>query len=245
MTLKRILATVLAVGLMSCGAGAADSETTGVTVKTDPPGAQVILSGEARVSGVSPVHFNQPLIGDYELKVVRPGFESHTSHLILDPTRHTAVDVPLSRKTRFKGLVRSTVIPGWGQWYGDRKGKATMFALLMVGSGVAYLVADDYFDDKYDDFEARRSEFDSLRASGTRPELEAAWVRLNEAQDEAYDAENIRRVTIGAAIGVWAVNLLDILFFFPDERGTFSIKGIDVSPGGAGEQIGITLSTGF
>ncbi len=42
--------------------------------------------------------------------------------------------------------------------------------------------------------------------------------QLREDQQDAYDAENVRRVTIGAVAGVWALNLLDILLFFPTAK---------------------------
>ncbi len=246
MTLKRILAICLAMLALPLGAFAQQSnQETGVAVVSDPPGAEVVLDGEATITGVSPVQFNQPLIGDYTLRVKRRGWETYTTHLVLDPTKQLNVNVNLSPKTRFKAGVRSFVIPGWGQKYTDQNGKAWLFATLAVGAGVAYLVADNQFDHKYDTYEARLRDYDSIAVDGTQPELQAAWNRLRSAQDKAYDAENVRRATIGAVIGVWAVNMLDVLFFFPDERGTFSIKGVAIAPEASMDKVGVTLSTNF
>ncbi len=224
---------------------AADGDEAGVRIETDPPGAQVTLEGEATVSGISPVVFRLPLIGDYKLKVEKFGWEGYNTQLILDPRKNMTVNVSLSPKTRFKAAVRSFFIPGWGQTYTGQKNKGALLLLATIGSGAAYLILDNKFDDKFDTFESRRDEYDSLLVHGTQSELDAAWQRLANAQDEAYDAENRRRVAIGAVVASWAINMLDILFFFPAERGTFSVKGVAVKPQPVGDGFGVTLSAEF
>ncbi len=246
LTLKRTLAICLLVACLPALSYAQTSdEGTGVAVTSNPPGAEVTLDGEATVTGVSPVHFMQPLIGDYTLKVRRRGWETYTTHLTLDPTKQLNVNVNLSPRTRFKAAARSFFIPGWGQKYSGQTGKAIVMVTLAVGTGTAYFIADHRFDSRYDTYNARLHEYDSLAANGTQPELEAAWDRLVSAQDKAYDAENTRRATIGAMIGAWAINMLDVLFFFPEERGTFSIKGLAIEPNASMDQVGVTLSTNF
>jgi len=246
MTLKRILAICLLAGLLPA-IGSAQTETveTGVVVNTTPPGAQITLDGEATVSGVAPVHFRQLLIGDYRLKVEKRGWETYSTNVILDPGKQMNVNISLSPKTRTKAAARSLFIPGWGQRYSGHKGKGALMFLAALGAGTAYLIADNDFDDKNEQYDARLAEYDSLAAYGASTELTNAWNRLASAQDEAYDAENIRRVTIGVAIGIWAINMLDILFFFPDERGTFSVKGIAVEPSATTKQVGLTISKNF
>ena len=221
------------------------SVETGVVVRSTPAGAQVTLTGEAVVSGVSPVHFHQPLIGGYELKIEKYGWEDYRTRVVLDPTKLSTFDVSLSPKTRFKAAARSLLIPGWGQMYTEQKSKGLLMLGLVAASGAAYLIADDDFDYKYDSYVRRREAYDSVAVHGTREDLAAAYEELVRAQDRAYDAENIRRATIVAGAVVWAVNVLDVLFFFPEERGTFSIKGVAVEPTATIRQVGLTLSTSF
>lgn len=217
----------------------------GVIVRTSPPGCQVTLLGEAKVCGVAPAHFRQPLIGDYILKIERPGWETYTRRLVLDPTKQISVDVDLSQKTRFKAAARSFFIPGWGQWYADEPAKAGLFAGLMAASGIAYLVADNRFDDRNEEFRDLQRRYDALPEGAPEAERDQLWNRLVEAQAEASDAEDVRRVTIGSAVAVWALNMVDVLFFFPEREGTFSIKGVAVTPGPVEDGFGVTLSSNF
>ena len=61
--------------------------TCAVTVQTDPPGAWVTLKGDGAVSGLSPVLFQQPLIGEYELIARKPGYEIASTKVLLQPGR--------------------------------------------------------------------------------------------------------------------------------------------------------------
>jgi hypothetical protein len=247
MLLKRILATaLLSIVLPSC---AFCQEAVGghLTVTSEPPGAEIFLRGDAALTGVTPSIFSQGLIGDYQLTLRKRGYENYSTRLVLDPFQKQQLSVSLVPKTRIKAAARSVFIPGWGQRYADKKTKGFVFTLLSLSSVAAFVVADQDFSDKFDTFEKRRSEFDeALTTPGTsRDELERQLRLLNDAQDEAYDAENIRRVTIATAIGVWALNVLDALVFFPEEHGTFSVKGLSLVPDVRDQTMKVTLSTRF
>ncbi|HWR81920.1 MAG TPA: PEGA domain-containing protein [Candidatus Deferrimicrobium sp.] len=216
-----------------------------VTIRTTPEGAQVTLIGDVIVSGVTPARFRHGLAGEYQLRLKRHGYESYSEKVMLDPTRPIEIDIRMSPKTRFKAMARSLFIPGWGQKYVGQRTKAYVLGALAVGSVAAFLIADKNFDDKYDVFLQKRDEYDSVSTAGTVAELRRLKPGLDRAQEDAYDAENSRRITIGAAIAVWGVNLLDVVLFYPDERATVSVKGLSVRPSAAPGLFGVTLSKGF
>jgi hypothetical protein len=68
---------------------------------------------------------------------------------------------------------------------------------------------------------------------------------LERQQDKAYDAEDVRRIMIGTVIGVWTLNVIDAFFFTPQEHGSFTVKGITVTPGGQQGALGLTFSHRF
>lgn len=216
-----------------------------VTIHSVPEGAQVTLTGDMVVSGITPVQFHQPLMGVYTLEVTCPGYEKYTSRIILDPTRPIDISVKLSPRTRFKALARSLLVPGWGQRYSEQGTKGYLFGLMAVGSVVAYLIADDKFDEKYDTYLSRQREYDSLLVHGSIAEVRRLKSSLDAAQADAYDAENVRRFTIGTVIAVWGVNILDVLFFFPERRPIVSVKGITLRPTAEPKMVGLTLSKRF
>jgi len=116
---------------------------------------------------------------------------------------------------------------------------------MAVGSVITYLIADDDFDDKKQIYDDKLREYDNTKTSGTYEELVKIHSELVEVQEDAYDAEDIRRITIGVVIGVWGLNLLDALFLFPEERGTFSVKGLTITPDVSPVNTGVKISMDF
>jgi hypothetical protein len=246
MSKRSVVGILLCCFLPAVPAIAQDTPEGGLIVRSEPPGAEIILKGEAIVSGVAPTFFRQGLVGEYALKVKMPGYEDHTTKLILDPTKQMEVAVRLSPKTRIKAAARSLFVPGWGQRYSEQKTKGFLFHALAAGSIAAFLIADHHFNDKYDIYTQRLEAFDStLAAGGSYGDLQRMQSELADAQDEAYDAEDVRRITVGAVVAVWAFSVADVLFFFPERRSTFSVRGLTLSPDADAKSIGLTLSHRF
>ena len=245
--LKRIFTLFLLLCAAALSAPyAQETADGGLIVRSNPEGAEVTVEGDAIVSGVTPTFFQQGLIGQYRVQIKKYGYENYSTRVVLDPSRQMEISIDLSRKTGLKAAVRSLVIPGWGQRYGGQKSKGFLFHLLAAGSVTAYLIADHDFDKKYDRFQQREDAFDSASAAGAGyADMERLYGELVDAQQKAYDAEEVRRVTIGVVAGVWALNLIDALFFFPDEGGTFSVKGLTVTPTADPNNVGLTLSRAF
>ncbi|HUV30116.1 MAG TPA: DUF5683 domain-containing protein [Acidobacteriota bacterium] len=246
MTLKGTLTVVVLALFLPGHLPAQESVSGGVVVRSTPQGALVRLQGEATVTGITPTVFRYPFVGDYRLTVRKYGYEDYRTHVVLDPARQTELDIALVPKTRWKAAVRSLFIPGWGQKYTEQKGKAWLFAVLTAGTAVAYLVTDHNFDIKFDRYDERLTAFDRAGSEGAgREELQRRLDLLTDAQDEAYDAENVRRVTIGAVMAVWGLNVIDALLFAPEERGSFAVTSLPAGTGAGGPTLGLMISHEF
>ena len=217
----------------------------GLTVTTNPDGALVTLSGDAIVTGVTPTTFRHTLIGLYKITIDRYGYERYNTKVVLDPSKQMELNIQLTPKTRFKSAVRSIVIPGWGQRYTNQKYKGLAYTFFAAASIFGYYKADQDFDNKYDQYKNLESEYDALMTTGSQTELEELLPKLLNAQDRAYDAENTRRFAIGSAIAVWSISILDALFFFPEEKGTFKVKNVTLQPEANMQNIGLNLSYHF
>ena len=245
MTLKRILAATIVAVAVPMIAWSQGITSGNFTVRSLPPGAQVILKGETIVTGITPANFSHLLIGDYELIVTKYGYQTYKTRVTLDPNTPQTINVSLKKKNRFKAFARSLFIPGWGQKYSDQKTKSYLYPILTGLGGVALYFANDEFNYRNDNYESRLAHYDSVASDGNVAQLRLLKPGLDEAQEKAYDAENVRRITAGVVIGVWALNLIDILFFFPEERGTFSVKGITFESNATPNQFGLTLTRKF
>jgi len=242
MALKRILTTCLLAAVTAGSSFAQNSAEGDVSVVSDPPGAVATLEGEATVSGVTPARFRHNLAGDYRLVIRLHGYETYSTRVNLDPARPMELSVTLAARTQVKAALRSVVIPGWGQHYSGQKTKAAALLLLSAGSAVAYLIADGRFDDKYDVYQTKLQEYD---ATTNYDDLVRLQPGLAEAQREAYDAENVRRIALGVAAGVWAFNVLDNFLFFPHHPTGFRVKGLTLTPTADFQQVGLTVGTCF
>ncbi len=227
--------------------GAQTSPPGNLTVHSNPPGADVRVDGEASAAGITPVTFKYPLIGLYNLRISKHGYETYKTKMALDPSKEMLVDIRLSPKTKFKAAARSVFIPGWGQRYAEQKTKGFFLHLLAAGSVTAFVITNNDFTVKFDRFNVLTSEYDSAKtANNAGPD--AIRLRLDalyDAQKKAYDAENARRISIGSVIAVWGLGVLDALLFTPEEKATFSVKGIAFEPQASPGMVGLQLSKSF
>jgi hypothetical protein len=229
------------------GIAAAQANPPGnLTVRSNPPGADVRVDGEASAAGITPVTFKYSLIGSYDLRIAKHGYETYKTKIALDPAKETVVDIRLSPKTRFKAAARSLFIPGWGQRYAEQKSKGFLLHLMAAGAVTAFVVTDHDFNKKFDRFDGLQVAFDSALAAGAgNEEMAGRYNTLFDAQKKAYDAENNRRLAIGSMIAVWGLGVLDALLFTPEERATFTIKSVAIEPQAGPSSFGIRLSKSF
>ena len=245
MTIKGRLTLVFVCLALPLIASAQTSMTGDITIRSDPQGSLIELRGDATVSGVTPARFRHLLIGVYDLTLKKRGYETYQTKIDIDPARQMEVDVRLSPKTRFKTAVRSLFIPGWGQRYADKTGKGWAFTFLALSAGAVVYLTEDEFDFRMDEFRKIEQEYDSLAVVGNLDDLRRVKPFLDAAQAKAYDAENERRIAIGVAVGIWALNVIDALFFFPEERGEFTVKGLTFNPSADLENVGLAVAVKF
>ncbi|MCK4606762.1 MAG: hypothetical protein KAU35_05635 [candidate division Zixibacteria bacterium] len=68
---------------------------------------------------------------------------------------------------------------------------------------------------------------------------------MRTSRQDAYNAETVRRITLGAIVGCWGLNLLDALIFFPDERADIRVKGFSIHPEAGFDRVGLTIVRSF
>ncbi len=220
------------------------AQSVGLVVNSNPPGAQVVVKGDAELAGVTPTRFQQRLIGTYNITVKKSGYESYSTKLVLDPSREATVDATLTPKSAMKAGLRSLFIPGWGQRYSEKKTKGYLFTIGAALAAGGFLIADGNFNNKFDDYEIALDRYNNATTDERRRQL---FPELQSAQNHAYDAENMRRVAIGVFAGVWALNVLDALLFFPHDHDDEEIttQKLSITPQTDFNTVGVQLSVAF
>ncbi|OGC77770.1 MAG: hypothetical protein A2Z27_02620 [candidate division Zixibacteria bacterium RBG_16_50_21] len=221
MHMKRIVALVAVVAGMLFGLawGQDDSAQVTLRISSTPPGVTVNMDGPFQLTTTTPTEISQPLTGRYHVKAEKFGYESWETYVTLTPNQPASLKINLSPKTRVKAALRSVLIPGWGQFYSDRKGWGYFFAVGTATLAAGFILADLHYSNQYDQYVDVRNEFDRAATIEEKTNLKQ---NLDDEQREAYDAENLRNAALGIAAGFWAFNVVDNIFFFPSaESGVF------------------------
>ncbi len=146
--------------------------------------------------------------------------EVHSSHLIAIGSEAVVL------KSSWGAAYRSMIAPGWGQLYNEEPIKAGVFISAEIASVAAVLalhftgaaVQDDYENLTLEDFQKNPN-------------------KRQELQDKRNDLWLARDIMIGAAVGVWLINVLDAAISGPNyrrtEQGVEKVSAVDtnVAPG--------------
>ncbi len=242
MATKRTLTALIVCCLITLSQNAVSQESGNVLINTDPQGALVKLSGELTLSGVTPVKFDRALSGQYQVDVIRNGYENYQSTNYFSETQESQLSIQLIPKTRNKAFFRSVIIPGWGQRYYGNKTKSALFAVGTIASVIGYVFVKDDYNSKADEYHVKKAAYESATLySDLRPlELE-----LRDAQEKANDAENKVNIMTAVAASIYLFNLLDSFLFFPDFDRYTEYKAITAAPEIDADKAGIKLSVNF
>lgn len=211
-----LLALVIAPAAAQEPAAAPPAESPTVVptlaVDSDPPGAVVILRGPYEWTGLTPWRLYREVRGLYRIEVRLPGYETWTGESVLGPDGVSQLQIKLGRKTAAKTLLRSAVIPGWGQVYRGQRRKG---ALYLVGSVVAaggFGWAHEAYRSEVDDFNAAKRAYETVTRLEDMPVRYEVVRRASEKADRAYDR---RLFALAAFAGIYGLNLLDCVVFAP------------------------------
>lgn len=197
-------------------------------VNSDPPGAVVILHGPYEWSGVTPWRLYRQVSGLYQAEVRRPGYETWKGEVVLGPGGVNSLEVKLSQKSGLRSFARSALVPGWGQIYrGQRLKGALLLTGTLAAAGAVIWTNEDYAN-KVDDFNAARRSYERATRLEDLPARFEVVRRASDKADRAYDR---RRIALGALGGIYALNLLDAVFFGPSgEVSTSGTTGLSLQP---------------
>jgi len=212
--LKSIL-MILAIFYFS---SAAAQEESGITITTNPPGATVYLRGELDLVANTPASLPPNISGRYKAEITRPGYETWKGDLTFVPGSSNNVAIKLSKKTRMKAMLRSILIPGWGQVYSGNKLRGCLITAGTVVTAAAAYHLDKSFDKKRSDYDIAYSNYNSAITIENRIALKAI---SDEKQHEAYRAETDRNTVMAVGAAFWAYNVIDALLFFPESDAYF------------------------
>lgn len=136
-----------------------------------------------------------------------------------------ALETQYSQTSRRSALLRSTLLPGWGQRYQGYRWRGHVMLGLVVSS-VAYAVVSEQ------SFRKARDYYDQAPITTTREEFESLY---NDYDNKATLAD----LALGVASSVWAANVLDAAFQRPALVRPLHALQLGPIPGRAGMQVAL------
>lgn len=212
--------------LVSSESGA-QQETGGFYLITNPAGATACLDGEYDIITNTPARLPSNLSGNYEAKISLPGYENWKGQLVFAAGMSNDIEINLSRKTPLKASLRSLFIPGWGQYYSGNSMRGGLYMMGAAISAAGLYFADKNYQDKRADFDIAAQAYAEARSAEQAILLKPV---KDTAQRVAYKAEDDRRTVFYIGVGIWTLNVLDAVLFFPDNK--VILPSVSASDGG-------------
>lgn len=189
-------------------------------VNSNPTGAVITLEGDYKVSGRTPFTVTFPLAGYYRITAEKLGYQTYSNKVFLTGNSESNLTITLKKLSRLKAGLRSLVVPGWGQFYSDRKFQAFFFATAGVASGAFALYSQIDYKNEIDEF------------NRLNQRIGVSLVELNRQYDKIEDASSLRKKAFFLLGSVWLYNFIDAILFFPahhDQLEITSNKKVEIS----------------
>jgi hypothetical protein len=216
-----------------------------IQILTRPIGALVFLEGEYSMVGRTPCTITHFLHGTYHIRATKPGYENWSTHYAFNGQGEDKLTIKLKPKTRLKAVMRSALVPGWGQVYADQRYKGFLISLLQF-SAAGFLIYEDFrYTESLDDY---RAALQDLRALQNQQDAQGDLVaRVRAAKADLDDTYTRRRRWLIVAGSIYLYNLLDTALFFPSyQRGDLGISlTLDPRPGASDAAIGLNVNRKF
>ena len=129
------------------------------------------------------------------------------------------------QKTRFGALIRSAVIPGFGQYYADKKITGLGFLLTELAVIGLYVSANSAYQTATDDF----TNYQNLYNVERDPIMIAEYrAKVNTSHDDIQTNKDLMNQMAMAAGGVWALNAIHAFLIKPKNVSASGDQNIDL-----------------
>jgi len=200
--------------LIHAGTGVCQSTRKGIIlVKSEPPGAMVYLQGENSFVGVTPFKLAANFHGIYRITTSKKGYEKQNHVYLFNGDERGILKLNLIPKTPTKAAIRSCFVPGWGQYYSERKFSGVLINALEIFSLIGMGNAIRHYNADVSAYETALKLYEKNKQSYyLRDQYWNNVVNLHAKADDTFDK---RQKWIVLACSVWLYNILDAFLFFP------------------------------
>jgi len=180
-----------------------------LSVSSNPEGAWVGIRGDGLIAGSTPFSLSELPEGVYRVEVRKEGYEPQVGRLSVSkrPDGSLAVEaLPLSIG---KGILRSALLPGWGQFYWGEKKRGALWLGLQAAAVAGLIFTDVNYRKAVDELNSAVERYNNATDVEDIDRYRSEMWRRSDEADRAYDA---RLIALGLTSGIWILNILDASF---------------------------------
>jgi len=167
-------------------------------------------------------------VGKYDLEISKQGYVHKSFSVDLIANKKRSINAALDKKTTSSAILRSFVMPGWGQSYQEKGGRSWIYTIGYLGSGIGSFLFTNKYNTTISEYNVIRTDYskavDETEINSLRNEMHSKYDEI----DSAEKTRNIFYIAIGA---VWLVNMLDVLVISPGWEGKGQISAKPVKDG--------------
>lgn len=179
-----------------------------------PQGARVF--SEDAFMGDLPLDMELP-VGDYKLSITENEYREEEREVTILHKEMAGIKVKLEYlgKTKRKAFLKSTLFPGYGQFYSGKRKRGWFFTLVEMGllTGTALT---------YGQLRSQSNDYDELNQKYLDAENTEDILKYGELRDQKAQRVNSAYTTFyyvaSTTAGIWLYNVFDALFFFPKKK---------------------------
>lgn len=186
--------------------------------------------------GYTPVKSYEVPFGSYRLMASKDGYHPYYKQIEVNKIEPYAISINLEPKSMTRALIFSALIPGSGQFYLDQNSKGLLLGAAALGSaGLAFYYFNE-FNSKSDQYDIDKLNYEN---NIDMTSMTSLYDKMEQSYREMEDAASMSNLLIGAAVTIWAINIMDIALFAPRKQG------VEINAGANQQGLSVSLQCSF
>lgn len=160
--------------------------------------------------------------GQYKMNFILPGFETQKKTFNLALGQNLEERIELEQKTRTEAMMKSFLLPGYGQWYSSdnahngRRVMGTTFAVATLAAIAGTVATWSSYMDASSTYDASRADYLAQDSMG---DIDSYRKIMEDDHDTMSSAKSTAWIVTGLLGTIWVASGIEAMLNFPTDYG--------------------------